>query len=212
MILLNAGTIAILVYLIVLILIVSGWKEVFMKSLSYRACLLFMLGWLICVFMNLQITPNIRLNAGIVVLLSSALLCFFQIQVWYRKLYVLTVTVLIGTVYALFGHFVRMDPIFIWVSPVWDPVIVATLCVLLAVQSIEEQMVVITIAFLLGDGLLQWISGGHHVISLGTAGWYDQWWLAIVVARLSAWCWESAMIVGKQTAGFVYRRVKSWKK
>lgn len=212
MILLNAGTIAILLFLIVFILLVSGWKEVFMKSLSYRACLLFMLCWLAGVFINLQVPPNIRMNAGILVLFTSALLCFFRIQVWYRRLYVLTVTVLIGMVYALFGHFVMMDPIFIWVSPEWDPVIVATLCVLLAVQTIEEQMFVITVAFLLGDVLLQWISVRNHMISLGTARWYDQWWLAIVTARLSAWCWESALNIGKQTADFVSKRVKSWKK
>jgi len=210
-ILLNAGTIALLVYLIVLILLSSGWREVFISSLSYRSCLLFMILFPIAALFTIPIHSTLTLNMGVMVLLVTAVYCLDKLDPWYRKIYVITVTLLIGVVYALFGHFVILDPIFIWVSSRWDPVIVSVACVLLAVQTIEEQLIIITVGFLFGDAIMQGMTGGAG-ITLGTAAWYDQWWISILTARLCAWSLESVMLLGKNTAGFFYDRLKSWKK
>jgi len=208
---LNAGTIALLVYLIVMILLCSGWREIFISSLTYRSCMLFMILFPITSLFTIPMHSTMSLNAGVVVLVVTAVYCFDKLKPWYRKIYVLTVTLLIGVVYALFGHFVMMDPIFIWVSSRWDPVIVSVACVLLAVQTIEEQLIIITVGFLLGDAIMQGMTGGVG-ITLGSAAWYDVWWISIITARLCAWCLESVMQLGKNTAGFFYERLKSWKK
>lgn len=173
--------------------------------------MLFMILFPISVLFTVPIYATTTLNMGVLVLLVTAVYCFDKLEPWYRKIYVLIVTLLIGIVYALFGHFVMMDPIFIWVSSRWDPVIVSTACVLLAVQSIEEQLIIITVGFLLGDALLQGMTGGLGII-LGSAAWYDGWWISILTARLTAWCFESVLQLGKNTAGFFYERLKSWKK
>lgn len=208
----NSGTISLLLFLIVFILLVSGWKEVFIKPFSSQVCILFMLSWLICRFTNFFLSPNVEMNLSIVVILAALPFWFRRINSNYRRIYVVTVTVLIGMVYALFGHLVLVDPILMWLSPNWDPALVMIVCVCIAVQLAWEQLFVISAGLLLGDILVQVLMPPSSLLQIGSSAWYDQWWFILVAVRLIAGLLELLTAGLKLTAGVMMERFKGWKR
>lgn len=207
MILLNSGIIAIVLYCIVLILLLSGWREIWCSTVTAHGSALFMASLACAVWFNIEFTASFHMNAGIWILIIGACVSLSRIHPWYRKGYTLTIALLVGIVYALFAHLVIMDPIFIWLSPIWDPIIVSTFCILVAVQRFDEQFFIVTAALLIADVLSQWLTTDVPTIQVGAAIWYDQWWMMIVAVRLAAWCSELAIQGIRTTYGMVNKRM-----
>ncbi|WP_230191172.1 hypothetical protein [Paenibacillus sp. CECT 9249] len=204
---LNPGIISLLLLLIAAILTASGWNRLVAgNAFSEKAILLFMAGWLFLHFFTIRPGAGVSVNLGAALIAAAIPVMYMRMRSAYRRVYVSLVAILIAMLYGLFSHLHALDPVLIWVSPEWDPVIVIGLCIFMAVHTFEEQVATVSIGLLGGDLLLQALNGGLHAIQIGTPGWHDTWWLTLLAVRVPAWTAEKVLEGWRMARSALFRR------
>ncbi|WNR42464.1 YphA family membrane protein [Paenibacillus roseipurpureus] len=178
----NAGYLSLILLCIMLILLASGWKELYIRSISHKGMLLFFVSWLIGMRLTVVIR-QVHIQVVYFVVLALALLILYVTQGFIHKLHLLSIGLLLGSLHFLVEQLLVMDPILIVRNSAWQSALVLALVAVVLQRNAWEQIGAISIGYLLGD-LYQ--SGIHKVDGnqmLGLAGFQDQWWLTVFTAR-----------------------------
>ncbi|CAN7593221.1 hypothetical protein LJR153_004388 [Paenibacillus sp. LjRoot153] len=178
----NAGYLSLILLCITLILFASGWKELYIRSISHKGMLLFFVSWLIGSRVNVTI-QHIHVQLVYVVVLTIAFSILYVTQGFIHKLHLLSIGLLIGSLHFLFQQLLEMDPILIIRNSEWQTALLIAVVAVVVQRNAWEQIAAISIGYLIGD---MYQAGIHKVDGfhqLGMATFQDQWWLSIFTAR-----------------------------
>ncbi|MBP1961988.1 YphA family membrane protein [Paenibacillus aceris] len=178
----NSGYLSLILLCITLILFASGWKELYVRSISHKGMLLFFALWLVGSSFSITIKQvHIQLVYILVFLISVGIL--YVTQGFIHKLHLLSIGLLLGSLHFLLQQLLEMDPILIVRNSDWDIAILLAFIAVVLQRSALEQIAAISIGYLLGDMYQAGIHpvGGYHHI--GHSTFQDQWWLSVFTAR-----------------------------
>lgn len=178
----NAGYLSLILLCITLILFASGWKELYVRSISHKGMLLFFVSWLVGMRITITI-QDVQIQLVYVVLLVMSFLILYVTQGFIHKLHLLSIGLLMGSLRFLFQQLLEMDPILIIRNSEWQTAILLAVVGVFLQRNAWEQIAAISIGYLLGDMYqagIQKVDGFHK---LGFAAFQDQWWLSVFMAR-----------------------------
>jgi hypothetical protein len=178
----NSGYLSLILLCITLILFASGWKELYIRSISHKGMLLFFVSWI--AFSNLAVTvKQVHVQLVYVEVLLISLCILYITQGFIHKLHLLSIGLLLGSLHFLLQQLLEMDPILIVRNLEWDIALLLALVVVILQRNALEQIAALSIGYLLGDMYqagIHPVDGYHH---LGNATFQDQWWLSVFAAR-----------------------------
>jgi hypothetical protein len=187
----NAGYLSLILLCITLILFASGWKELYIRSISHKGMLLFFVSWI--VFSRFTVTiQHVQVGLVYVWVLIISLGILYKTQGFIHKLHLLSIGLLLGSLHFLLQQLLEMDPILIVRNSEWDTALMLAVVVLVLQRSAWEQIAALSIGYLLGDMYqagIHPLDGYHHV---GKATFQDQWWLSVFAARTMTIILQSA--------------------
>ncbi|MFD2611996.1 hypothetical protein [Paenibacillus gansuensis] len=186
----NPGYIALLCCSIVFILCASGWKDVLFRGVRHRTILMFFTIGLPSVFINWDVSGQVKINGGFVFLLICTAAVLFRING--RMLFVQTVTasVLLGSVLAFVERMSEASPVMILYIPVWEQVLLLGLINGLFFRDTFLQVAAITLQVAFAVVIVQFLQAPNNGWHLGMPGFYDRWCLLFTIARGASVCWE----------------------
>jgi hypothetical protein len=189
--LMNSGYLSLIILCIVLILLLSGWKDVYLESISTRRVLLFFVGWLALVSFHLNLHGwQMNLVYLWVALLSIVIL--HQIPGFLHKLHLLSVGLLLGSILFLLQEVLTMDPVLVIFKPSLDAALLLALIVILIERRVKEQIASLSIGLLMGDFLLGFVHHSAAPVQFGGPSFQDEWWLSVFTARTMTILLETA--------------------
>jgi len=181
----NPGFLSLVLLCIAVILLASGWKEVFLSRVPQKEILLFFVFWLL----GMQATVHAGrfaiggtfavaalLGAGIVVRAKDAL----------RATHIVVSGLLLSSVGVLMQEFFAIDPWFVLYRSEIDIAVWLSLLCLFMRRKPLEQIASLSIGLALGDLIYGWFHRESMPIHLGSPAFQDKWWLAVVSVRLAS--------------------------
>lgn len=178
----NAGYLSLILLCITLILLASGWKELYVRSISHKGMLLFFVSWLIGTRITVTI-QEVHIQLVYVVILTLSFSILYVTKGFIHKLHLLSIGLLIGSLHFLFQQLLEMDPILIIRNSEWQTALLLAIVTVVLQRNAWEQIAALSIGYLLGD---MYQAGIHEVDGfhqLGMATFQDQWWLSVFTAR-----------------------------
>ncbi|WP_189014264.1 YphA family membrane protein [Paenibacillus marchantiophytorum] len=198
----NSGYLSLILLCITMILFASGWKDVYIRSISHKGMLLFFASWLVLSRVAITI-GHVHVQLVYVVILLICLGILYVTQGFIHKLHLLSIGLLLGSFHFLLHQLLEMDPILIVRNSQWDVALLLALVVVILQRKASEQIAALSIGYLLGDvyqASIHPVNGLHH---LGNAAFQDQWWLSVFAAR-------TVTIILQATYQGCRNVVKSW--
>ncbi|MCD1260199.1 hypothetical protein B5M42_015410 [Paenibacillus athensensis] len=178
----NSGYLAFLLLGITLILFASGWKEVYVRSISHKGILLFFVGWAVCSRFSVP-WHGIRVNLSAIWLTLAAFAILLMMEGFVQKLHLLSLGLLLGSFHFLLHQVLEMDPVFAVGKGGLDASLVLAVLTLLVQRQELAQIGCLTIGFLLGEGYETFMHHGVAVRVYGGSDFQDEWWVAVFAAR-----------------------------
>ncbi|WP_261301131.1 YphA family membrane protein [Paenibacillus andongensis] len=207
----NAGYLSLILLCITLILFASGWKELYIRSISHKGMLLFFASWI--VFSRFTVTiQHIQVGLVYVWVLLISLGILYKTKGFIHKLHLLSIGLLLGSLHFLLHQLLEMDPILIVRNSEWDTALLLAVVVLVLQRSAWEQIAALSIGYLLGDMYQAGIHpvNGYHQV--GKATFQDQWWLSVFAARTMTIILQSAYNGCRSIIRSWMNRRGGWKK
>ncbi|NOU72099.1 hypothetical protein GC098_11815 [Paenibacillus sp. LMG 31458] len=187
----NSGYLSLILLCITLILFASGWKELYIRSISHKGMLLFFVSWI--VFSRFTVTiQHVQVGLVYVCVLLISLGILYKTKGFIHKLHLLSIGLLLGSLHFLLQQLLEMDPILIVRNSEWDTALLLAVVALVLQRSAWEQIAALSIGYLLGDMYqagIHPVDGYHYV---GKATFQDQWWLSVFAARTMTIILQSA--------------------
>ncbi|TXK76574.1 hypothetical protein [Paenibacillus sp. N3.4] len=178
----NSGYLSIILLSITLILFASGWKELYVRSISHKGMLLFFVSWL--VFSPFTITVfHVRIQLVYLLVVLISLWILHVTNGFIQKLHLLSIGLLLGSLHLLLQQLLAMDPILIVGDAKMDTALVLAVVMVVLQRNELAQIAALSIGYLIGDLYQEGIhrTNGYHF--LGSAYFQDQWWLSVFAAR-----------------------------
>ncbi|WP_274468063.1 MULTISPECIES: YphA family membrane protein [unclassified Paenibacillus] len=178
----NSGYLSLILLCITLILFASGWKELYIGSISHKGMLLFFVLWVAGSYFSVTF-KHVHVHVVYVLVFLIAIGILVVTQGFIHKLHLLSIGLLLGSLHFLLQQLLAMDPILIVRNSDWDVALLLAFIVVFLQRSALEQIATLSIGYLLGDMYQAGIHpvGGYH--ELGHTVFQDQWWLSVFTAR-----------------------------
>jgi hypothetical protein len=178
----NPGYLSFILLCIMLILLLSGWKDVYVENISTKRILLFFVGWLVLVSFHLELYGwQINMVYLWVAVFSVAIL--YQTKGLVYKLHLLSVGLLLGAVHFLLQEVLTMDPVMVIFKPSLDTAMFLAMLMILIERRVKEQVACLSIGLLMGDLLFAFVHDSAAPKQIGGPSFQDEWWLSVFAAR-----------------------------
>ncbi|KRE32439.1 hypothetical protein [Paenibacillus sp. Soil724D2] len=187
----NSGYLSLILLCITLILFASGWKELYIRSISHKGMLLFFVSWI--VFSRFTVTiQHVQVGLVYVWVLLISLGILYKTKGFIHKLHLLSIGLLLGSLHFLLQQLLEMDPILIVRNSEWDTALLLAVVALVLQRSAWEQIAALSIGYLLGDMYQAGIHPVDGYYRVGKSTFQDQWWLSVFAARTMTIILQSA--------------------
>ncbi|MFC0214877.1 hypothetical protein ACFFK0_20935 [Paenibacillus chartarius] len=192
----NPGILSLVLLVIALILLASGWKDVILRSISHKGILLFFVLWLGTSRITVS-HDTYKLNLSFILIAGLAVTLLLRSSGVLAKLHVVSIGLLLGSFYFLLKELLSKDPVLIVSRPDVDIAVVLGLVAVLLRRSVALQLACLSMGLVLGElyGVIWAHKAGTSV--LGSASFRDQWWVALFVARGGALFVQGGAAAGK---------------
>ncbi|MFF2153883.1 hypothetical protein ACFVVQ_01110 [Paenibacillus chitinolyticus] len=207
----NPGYLASVLLAISVIFLLSGWREIFMRSISGRDILLFFMFALPAALMTFSV-EGAQINGTVPVAFCAALLIGIRKKSRWEGGHLFATGLLLGAVHLLMLELYSVDPVMIVLKPEWDIPVVLAVLVMGMHRGAAEQYVSLTVAMIAGDLSFACMHGGTMPVHLGTPSFLDKWWLSYFTARLLTVFLESVYSGCRTTARQWIQRKRGWRK
>lgn len=185
----NPGFLSIWIALIIMILLLTGWKSLLAPDFNKKPSLLVIAIIAVCLPLPLW-WPNIsaakwQIHASVVVLLAAAALAlYFQAEKWSTRSYLITAAVIIGAAWGLMRKMYSFDPIYHWLGPMWDAPLLAALLSCMFSKSSVGQFTLIAWGSFIGSLIYCMLAGVSQQVLIGAWSWWDELALALLFAAV----------------------------
>lgn len=207
----NSGYLSLILLSITLILFASGWKEVYLRSISHTRILLFFMGWLLLVSLNLKLY-SIQINLVYLWVGALSIGILYRTPGFVHKLHLLSIGLLLGSFHFLLQEIITMDPIMVIVKPELDTALFLALVVILVERRVLQQIACLSIGLLIGNFYFAFVHQTVVPIHFGGPSFQDEWWLSVFTARTLTILLQSAQTGCKAMVRNWLGRKGGWKK
>jgi len=176
----NPGYLSLLLICMILILLSSGWKEVFLSRASHKEILLFFVLWITARQFNISF-DQIKLNGSLIVMSMMCLYNLVKISAWKKRMQTILIGLLLAILNFVLLEFYAIDPIFVISRMGLDIAVWLSLVCICMTRNRTVQLVSLTIGFILGDIMHAYYHLNSASFVLGNSLFQDKWWLAIVI-------------------------------
>ncbi|MDO3679195.1 hypothetical protein Q3C12_19480 [Paenibacillus ehimensis] len=147
---------------------------------------------------------GIRVYGCTLLLLAVSLLVMIRTPSFLYRFHLLSIALLLGSVYFFLKETLHLMPAVIWLSSEWT--VAASVGVLAAalLRWPPLQIAGLSLGLLIGDAMSACAHREQVAMTLGQAGFQDEWWLTVFAARGWSLLMEG-MVAGSKLA---YKRVR----
>jgi hypothetical protein len=207
----NPGYLSLLLISISLILLASGWKEHYARSISHYGVLLFFIGWFIFSRLHIEVY-HVHVNLAGVWIAAISLYILWKTNGFVQKVHLLSIGLLLGSFHFLLQEILMMDPVMVIIRPDLDTALFLVVLVLLLQRKAPEQLACLSIALLMGDFYHEVVHHASVPPKVGGPSFQDQWWLSVFTARTGTILIQSAYSGCKGVIQAWLNRKGGWKK
>lgn len=194
----NPGYLSYLLFCILIILLACGWKEQIIKGVSHQGILIFLISWLFCSVINVELFGSYRMNMCYLMLLVVTLWIVFRVRAWTEVSHFISVGLLLVAAYILLKQLFSIDPIIIKEYSFFYISFFLCLMTSVFVRHPLQQVATITIGLFVGEAGYIYLREGHLPFHFGQPRLYDQWLLVFLGTRflseLFEQCWKRSRL------------------
>lgn len=202
----NPGTISFVLISATLILVLSGWKDVWLKGLSLRSILLFLAVWSLLAFFQLDFA-RWAVHLAVLPVAAFAVIAVAQAESPAALARYCGVGGMLGALLFMVHESARLAPAFAIVNQELDPALLGALVLTIFYRQPKQQLTAMSIAWLLFNSLAVLLHRHQPSVSIGDLHAQDEWWLMAWLSRLLSVTAEQAYGTMKRTiAGWATRR------
>lgn len=207
----NEGYISLLLIVISLILFASGWKDIILRGITHTSLLLFFVLWL--AFMRMSFPWKGMMIYGVVpLLLLIVALTFFKVTGALLRYHLLSVGMLLGSVYFFMMETIHLFPSIILFSAEWTTASITGFLAAVLLRSPILQIAGMTLGLIIGEGLIIYLHKEQMAMVWGDEAFQDVWWLALYAARGSSLILQSILLGGKKAVLYTWENIRGRKK
>lgn len=206
----NAGYVSLLLIVVSLILFASGWKDIILRGITHLSLLLFFVGWLILQRWSFTL-EQWRIYGCVPLLLVISFLVLFQARGLLLRLHLLSVGLLLGSVFFFMKETIHLAPALIVFSPEWTMAFFIGLLTSALLRWPAFQVAALSLGLVIGEGMFAYSHRDQTNIVIGQAGFQDAWWLTIYAVRGSSLALESAAAGCKKACMYVWNTFRERK-
>ncbi len=187
----NPGFMTLIVILVIVILLLSGWKDYFFQGLSFRSIVIFMSGWLICSTLNLRL-PITRLDIyiNIVYLYLLVFIGYLMSKISLKSVLEL-LNLITGCLIICFLDFTFREVLALHIE--YSAIFLALAAVGLQKKAMK-QLVCLLLGLLGGNLVSILVQNQSQMISMADQHYQDLWWLTLLLWRLLTVLFENSVI------------------
>jgi hypothetical protein len=186
----NPGYVSSVIMIITLILCSSGWKQSLVRGISHSTILLFFVLWVVSSYFSIPISNSLQVVPVFFLAIAVLILCFFRIDSGYIRFHVISVGLLVGSLYFFLSHMLVLEPVYRFYLPfIQIPLSLGLIIILLYSRPIL-QVTACSLALLVGHTLVQWYSTPAYSLILGNKIFQDHWWMMIFAVRSGSEVWR----------------------
>lgn len=182
----NPGYLSVLCIAVSLILIASGWKDVFISHITSRTLLLFFAAWFMLHPVRWPI-GNVIVSGSALLMAVVSVLCLIKSEGWLSRIHYGAASLLLGSVSSLLSLYLKAAPQIHSLAPEWTA---SALIGLLAALLLRQQSMLIggiSLGLLLSELLLNRSGNQEASMLLGDPRIQDRWWLTLFAGLGAAW-------------------------
>lgn len=148
----NAGVLTNIIFLLLIILILSGWLQSLIYHIgSEKKAAVYLILIYVSFFLHLPIAANWKVNVGGFLIPGIAYFVLWIKGNLQDKMQLLAATALLGTSYFLFKELIRIDPILLIWNEVYQTAFFLILVVMLVVTKLIDRITLLLGGILLGE-------------------------------------------------------------
>lgn len=209
----NPGFLSLVLLVIAIILLSSGWKDLLIRSITHKGILLFFVAWIGLS----RVTVNwhhMKLNMTFVLVLLLAAAVLVRTKGAAAKLHLLSIGLLLGSFHFLLQEVLERDPILIVSRSDVDIAVLLGLMTVVLQRSVGLQLACLSFGLVMGD--LYYAMLHKQTVStqgyLGAPSFQDEWWTSVFVSRGTTLLVQGTVHGGKQLLQLWSDRRKGWRK
>ncbi|MCZ8520556.1 MULTISPECIES: YphA family membrane protein [Paenibacillus] len=203
----NPGYLSLLLIVVSVILIASGWKDVLIRGITRTSLLLFFMGWLLGIQWTWE-SGRWELNAVLPVLAALFLGVLLRSRGFLLKLHLLSVGLLLGSVHFFLKETLPLAPMLVLISPEWTTALLVGLLGAVLLRSPTGQIGSVTLGLLLGEAMDWYAHKEAWTGTIGGALFQDGWWLTVYAVRTSSMVVMALHRTLRSTLRFLWHSLK----
>ena len=203
----NPGYMSLLLIVVTLILLASGWKDTIIRGIAHRSLLLFLccgLRWRLadCRQGRRECTAAFRYWRE---WLSS---CCTRTERRLYQLHIVSVSMLLASVAFFLLETVHIAPAIMVMNAEWTVALYLGLMSAVLLKSPAAQLAALSLG-LVGGEWLHWYAHRAQVPhDIGGRGFQDMWWMTVAVSRGLSLALQSVGAAMRKAAGFALGRIR----
>ncbi|GAA3405251.1 hypothetical protein ACFFNY_28670 [Paenibacillus hodogayensis] len=194
----NPGFLSLILIIIVLILLASGWKRTLLPGIPDAAVLIFFAGWFVSALFRFTLYGHPETSGTVLWLSATALAAALCRRPPLQVLHLVSLGLFLASLYYVLKHLGDLNPFFIPGHSWSSGAMVVAIAASLLLRRTTDQIAAVSIALLLGSALYGSAYPDRWTAVLGGLPFQDEWWFTIVTARLLSVAgeWVSAAVRG----------------
>jgi hypothetical protein len=208
----NPGYLTFILVSVILILLACGWRDALLPGVSNKRLVLFFTVWLCGNGIVLSL-GSVRLNLSYAVIAGLTVVLLKTTGNVKQLLGFVMVSLLIAACDYLFLEMYSVNPFMTVFGTRADIALILGLIILLLNRHPYRQMLVLSLALLLGEAWYQVSQIATKPVKLGTADFMDEWWLSIFAVRVATATMQASYRRSRRMMrSLADRREREWRK
>jgi hypothetical protein len=175
----NPGYLSIVVLLILSILLWSGWKDYFLKGVSFKSIITFMAGWLLSSLITLRLNfvdRDIQINLTFIFLLAFSVYLIICLKSTLARLNIVIISLVLGLLDFTFREVLGLT--------VGNMAILISLAAVCLQRKPLQQVNCLLLGYLCSN-VLSLLSHQHtQSFVLADQSYQDLWWVTLLLSRV----------------------------
>jgi hypothetical protein len=207
----NPGFLSLVLLVIALILLSSGWKDVLLRSMSHKGILLFFIAWASLARVTVTV-QHVRLNGTFLLVAALAAVLWLGTQGAAPKLHALSIGLLLASFHFLLQELLDIDPVLIVSRADVDIAFLLGLVTIVLQRSVSLQLACLSLGLAAGTVYGALFQHKAAIVELGSPSFQDEWWTAVFVSRGGTVLLQGAVLWAKGLAQLWSGNRKGWRK
>lgn len=184
----QAGYIAMMIFISVLILCATGWKEQLIGQVRSRYVAFFLFFWFVGLWIHVPVGYiTAKISGSLIIALLYSLYTIWNTRTFFDRFYLLSTACLVAAALLFLVQFVRVYPnLLIWSAQLDGGILVGLILGIFLVKT-EQLVATMTLGLLAEQVIYDKMSEVASVTLFGDKAFFDQWWLGLLVAKFISW-------------------------